>query len=179
MRKISIAEIVTVTRFVIIFRNPHCRLFGTRPSRARARTNSKWRQYVIASLNRYYYMKNLFRVVVRFRQSQSSISLSPFDSLKWILRDYMLHRTASDTAHYYDLRASLFRLDVNSYFLLSVNSDPSTALFTSSANFEWRIIYFWRQRLYYLRKENLMTCEVNLSINNEIWCKGIFSFGYN
>lgn len=85
----------------------------------RERVSSKWRQYVTASLNRYYYVENLFRAVVHLRQSQSSISLSPFDSLKWILRDYMLHQVALGYGTLLRTTYKFIHLDADSYFPLS------------------------------------------------------------
>lgn len=126
---------------IIIFHDPRRRLFD-----AQKRMNSKW-QYVTASLNRCYYVENLFRAVVRFRQSQSSISLSPFDSLKWILRDYTLHQTASNMAHYYELRVSLFRLDVDSYFLLSIISGPSI-IYLITTDSEWRTFIIYEKEIW-------------------------------
>lgn len=131
-----IGIVIITGRIVIIFRNPHGRLFNA----YRERANSKWRQYVTSSLNRYYYVENLFRAAVHFKQSQSSISLSPFDSLKWILRDYTLHQVAPDTAHYCERRASLSALIRIVTFL----SPFSSLSMICNANLEWEKIFFWK-----------------------------------
>lgn len=121
---------------------PDCNYFprGVIIQCVRERANSKWRQYVTVSLNRYYYVENLFRAAVHFKQSQSSISLSPFDSPKWILRDYTLHQVAPDMAHYCERRASLSTLMRIVTFL----SPFSSLSMICNANLEREKIFFWK-----------------------------------